>query len=215
MIAQNMMNPERQKSLPSFSYLLFKRAWMAVSVAVIWYGILFVAICLGGQLPSFGRLIVFDADTTSAFRNGFWIIAGIAYLIFLISDGLNRVESSKGWKLLVRFADEKIERPANQWMEQHYKLSSFLLVCIMFSLLAFLFALTSAPINTPDIPTSVAVAPHWHPVDKVLIHQEGYEKNHAHAPRNIMWSRNIVAPAKITSLGNGRYLIQTIPNKTN
>ncbi len=214
MIAQNTLNPEHQKSLPSFSYLLFKRAWMAVSVAVILYGILFVAICLGGQLPSFGRLIVFDADTASAFRNGFWIIAGISYLIFLISDGLNRVESSKGWKLLMRFANEKIER-LNQWGEQHYKLFSFLLVCIMFSLLAFLFAVTSAPINTPDIPASAAIAPHWHPVDNVLIHLEGYEKNHAHAPRNIMWSRNIVGPAKITSLGNGRYLVQTIPNKTN
>jgi hypothetical protein len=215
MIAQNMMNPERQKSLPSFSYLLFKRAWMAVSVAVIWYGTLFVAICLGGQLPSFGRLIVFDADTTSAFRNGFWIIAGIAYLIFLISDGLNRVESSKGWKLLVLFANEKIERPANQWMEQHYKLSSFLIVCIMISIFAFLFAASRAPVNASDIPASVAVAPPWHPVDKVLIRLEGYEKNRAHAPRNIIWTRNIVDPAKITSLGNGRYLIQTLPNKMN
>ena len=215
MIAQNALSHEYKKSSPSFPSLLFKRAWMAVIVAVILYGILLVAICLGGQLPSFGRLIVFDADTTSAFRNGFWIIAGIAYLIFLISDGLNRVESSKGWKLLVLFANEKIERPANQWMEQHYKLSSFLIVCIMISIFAFLFAASRAPVNASDIPASVAVAPHWHPVDKVLIHQEGYEKNHAHAPRNIMWSRNIVGPAKITSLGNGRYLVQTIPNKTN
>lgn len=211
MIAQNALSNEYRKSSPSFPYLLFKRAWMAVSVAVILYGILFVAICLGGQLPSLGRLIVFDADTASAFRNGFWIIAGIAYLIFLISDGLDRVESSKGWKLLMRFANEKIERPANQWMEQHHKLSSFLIVCIMISFVAFLFAVP-VPVNTSKIPVS---APHRHPVDKVLIHLEGYKKKHAHAPRNIIWSRNIVAPAKITSLGNGRYLIQTIPNKTN
>lgn len=214
MIEQNALSHEYRKSSPSFPYLLFKRAWMAVSVAVILYGILFVAICLGGQLPSFGRLIVFDADTASAFRNGFWIIAGIAYLIFLIADGLDRVESSKGWKLLMRFANEKIERPANQWMEQHHKLSSFLIVCIMVSFLVFLFVVP-VPVNTSKIAASVALRQPWHPVDKVLIHLEGYEKNHDHAPRNIIWSRNIVASAKIASLGNGRYLIQTIPNKTN
>lgn len=197
--------------LPSLNlpFLIFRtilrKAIEALTITTFLYGIFFVIFSMGGAMPLFSRAIIFHPHLAVLLKNGLPIAYAIIFALLLFAETVGGLvwlaqNSETGARLSARIQSWRI----TIWIETHPHLSTLLAVAGVILVCAMLPS--AHPVPPPKVPLT---APHFHPKNRVLLHFGVESKISAKNPYT-PWTRNISGPAKIKSLGDGRYLVQMI-----
>lgn len=194
--------------LPSLNlpFLIFRtilqKAGEALLMTATLYGVGFGILSMGGAMPMVARSIIFHPSLATMLKTVGPIAFGIVFALLLFAEsiaGLNWLTRNTqfGIRLSSAFRSWKVV----MLVKAHPELST-----LAFAISLVLAITVLHPAAHPPKPPVYRTFP---PANKALLHFEGESASPKGVPAMI-WTRNISGPAKIKSLGDGRYLVQMI-----